>query len=389
MSNRQFQTTLAHQTFLGISSAFVLFEVLFLVLYGDKDWFAVDLLPLGVPAALLALAVAHVLLTWLEGPRGCRLFAFMLNGLPPVVYRKWILVNEDGFENSLRFGNKRVVWKAVDSVELTFFGNLLLKSRQLPGAERLKTQRSGEVDENPPFLLFKLPFGVAARSDQQAFVRLLLEENPLCTLNDRLQNQIEKDDPKGTNVVFLIVSIFYLFFFMDVGFATFDYLEILKHYYLAELNSIQEPRDPRAAKEHFDRADSLFYHPFQFSWVTHKLLDADNTKSGIIQLRAESLWDMGKRDEAVLCLKQALELPGKNFRLHLRLGRMLTDMGREKEALATLAEAVDEKREALVPRAYTFVLLATKKEPNPAAARRYFNIAMADFDDQVFEEEPS
>jgi tetratricopeptide (TPR) repeat protein len=386
---RQFHTTLAHQSFVAISSAFALFEVLFLVLFSDKDWFAVDLLPWGIPAALVALALAHFILVWLESARGCRFFAPILNGLPPVVYRKWILANEQGFQNSLRFGNKRAVWKAIDSAELTFLGNLLLRSRFVTGSEMLMQKGSRQVDQNPAFLLFKVPFGVAAKSDQQEFVRLLHSENPHCQLNSRLQKQIAKDDPKGSSVVLLIVSAFFLLFFMDVGYATFNYLEILKHYYLAELNCCQEPRDIKSAAQHFDRADLLFNHPAQFSWVTRKLIETKNTKAGIMELRADALWRMDRREQAIESLQQAGELSGKKFRIDLKLARMLTDMGKEKQALLVLGEAVEKNRDALVPRAYTIALLETKKNSNPKAARRYLDIAMQEFDDRVFGDEPN
>ena len=82
---------------------------------------------------------------------------------------------------------------------------------------------------------------------------------------------------------------------MDVGYATFNYLEVLKHYYLAELYSSQEPRDLKAAAQHFDRAELLFNHPAQFSWVTRKLLETKNTKAGITELRADALWRMDRR----------------------------------------------------------------------------------------------
>jgi tetratricopeptide (TPR) repeat protein len=388
-AERQFRTTLAHQSFVAISSAFVLFEVLFLVLYGDKDWFSVDLLPWGVPAALVALALAHLILVWLESPRGCRFFAAVLNGLPPVVYRQWILANEQGFQNSIRFGNKRAVWKAVDSAELTFFGNLLLRSRYITGSEKLKKEGRRQVDQNPAFLLFKVPFGVAAKSDQQEFVRMLRLGNPHCQLNARLQKQIAKDDPGGTSMVLLIVSVFFLAFFMDVGYATFNYLEILKHYYLAEVYCCQKPRDIKKAAEHFERADSLFNHPSQFSWVTRKLIETKNTKAGIMELRADALWRMDRRNQAIESLRRAGDLSGKKFRTDLKLARMLTDMGKEKEALGILAEAVEKNRDALVPRAYTIALLETKKNSNPKAAQRYLDIAMQEFDDQVFGDDPN
>ncbi len=386
---RQFHTTLSHQSFLAISSAFILFEVLFLFLYADKDWFAINLLPWGAPASLFALLLAHGLLQWLESPRGCQIFAPLLNGLPPVVYRRWILTNEVGFERSLRFGQKRVVWKAIDSAELTFFGNLLLRSRLVSGSATLIADGKKQVDQNPPFLLFKLPFGVAAKADQQEFVRLLQRENPQCQFNPRLQKQVAKNDPPGSSAVLLIVSVFFLAFFMDVGFATFDYLEILKHYYLAELYSTQEPRNMALAKSDFEEADSMFFHPAPFSWVTRKLLDTDNTKAGIMQLRADTLWRLGDREQALISIRKARGSTSKSFRVDLKLARMLTDMGREKEAMVVIDEAVDKSKDALVPRAYKIALLETKKNPNPVAAHRFFDIAMQEFDDKVFGEDPS
>ncbi len=390
-SERRFYTALHYQVFVLISFAFIIFEIFFLALYSDKFWFKVDLSPWGIPAALLAAAFAHFLLSWQESERGCKFFALFWRGLPPVIYRLWFLTNEKSSEKGLRLGLRRVVWRAIDQVELTFFGNLLIETRSISGPARIVEKGGGPIDLNPPLVILKAPFGVVSRACQQELIRCLEKENANCQLNSRLRKQLKKNELKGTELIMLIVSGFFLLFYLDVGFSTFNFLEILKHYYLAE-DAAMRANLPEA-QAHFERADSLFHNPCAVSWVTHKLFESNTTKSGILQVRAETLWRMNKRQEALSDLEEARVLNPKNFRLDLDLARKLTDTAKEKEALQVIDDAISHKSDALVPRSYKIALLKGKVDARTSAyssaALEFLHESMRDFDDKVFGEPPN
>jgi tetratricopeptide (TPR) repeat protein len=397
---KQFYTNLSHQLFVLISSAFLIFEFLFLILYSSNFWFAVDLLPWGVPAAILALALAHFSLMWAESRFGCEFFRPLYKGEPPISYRKWIFVSADDEAAAIaqdvsnyvstgyfRYGTKQVLWQAVDQLDLTFWGNLLIKTRTISGPSQIEQKGKETIDNNPPYLIGRIPLGVASPTDQREFIAALQEQNPYCALNARLLKQVDKKDVPGTRAVLLSVTVFFVFFFLDVGFSTFSYLEILKHYYLAE-QSARGGDQPEAAKE-FARAEHLFKEPFILSWVSRKLIQSDGTKSSIMQMRADCLWQMGKKAEALASMEDALKLSPKNFRVDLKYARMLADAGKEKEALDAITSAVSKNREALVPRLYNVAMLDTKSKPSVAMASKYLDLSLQEFDDNVFGPEPN
>lgn len=128
------RTTAMHQGYTLIGFAFLVFEMGFLLLYTNTFWFDVDLIWLGAPAAMLAMVVAHFILLWLEGPGGCRFFAFIFRRKPPLVYRRWMRLNDPEYDPGITFGERHLVWQAIDEIELTFWGNLLLSSRSLCGS---------------------------------------------------------------------------------------------------------------------------------------------------------------------------------------------------------------------------------------------------------------
>jgi tetratricopeptide (TPR) repeat protein len=399
-SGKQFYTNLSHQLFVLISFAFVIFEILFLILYSSNFWFSINLLPWGIPAALLSLALAHFALIWVESRFGCEFFRPFYKGEPPVSYRKWIFVSADDEEAALaqdvsnyvstgffRYGTKQVLWQAVDQLDLTFWGNLLVKTRSISGPSQIEHKGKETIDANPPYLVGRIPLGVASLTDQKEFIAALQEQNPYCGLNARLLKQIEKKDVPGTKAVLLCVTIFFVFFFLDVGFATFSYLEILKHFYLAE-QSARGGNQTDAAKE-FATAEHFFREPFVLSWVSRKLIQSDGTKSSIMQMRADTLWQMNKRAEALASMQEALKLSPKNFRVDLKYARMLADAGQEKEALDAITSAVSKNREALVPRLYNVAMLDTKSKPSLAMASKYLDLSLQEFDENVFGPEPN
>ena len=380
----KFSTTFAHQMFLLVSTSFLLFELTFLWFYSDRSWFGIDIIPWSVPAALVPAALAHALLQWLESPSGCAQTAFFGKGLPLAVYRRWVEVNAEGFQPGLRFGNRLAIWSAIDSAELTFFGNLLLKSRVSSGWAVLKGAKGKEKDLNPPQLIFKIPFGVASRADQMKLISILRQENSTCHLNDRLLKQVEKDEPKGSQLILNIVSVFFILFFVDVAYSTFAYLEMLKEYTLAEESA--KDKDSPGADRHFRLAEDLRLHPLPISWVTKKMFQTASTKAGVMQIRADAQWEMNQRQAAIDSMQDALEEHTKNFRAELKLARMLVDCDKLPEAYTVLDKALGKSKKAFVPRMYELALLHSKKVPGKESAGVFYDRSMKDLDEELFKD---
>jgi tetratricopeptide (TPR) repeat protein len=382
---KSFGTTLAHSIFALVTSSFVLFELIFLVLFSNKDWFAINISSCCIPIAFLAMLIAHYLLSWLESPAGCRIFSFLCHGLPPVVYRNWIKENEDGFPSGVRFGVKTALWSAIDEAQLTFFGNLRLSSRATSGPPVYRTQKGKMVDQNPPMLILKIPFGAASKADQKQLVQTLLSKNPKCQLNEKLTRDLEKPEPPGSAMVLNIVSIALVLFFTDVSYSTLSYLEMLKDYYLSKQSS-EERHDPKSAQSYFNSAEELRLHPLPISFVTQKMFRTASTKSGIMQTRAEAQWAMDKKSEAIASMRDSLEEHTKNFRAELKLARMLVETGNSAEAYRVLEAATDKAKKAFVPRLYYLALLKSKAKGSRATTKEYYDQSTETLEKELFKD---
>jgi hypothetical protein len=381
-----FSTTLSHQAFVLLSSAFCFFELIFLWLYSDRAWFSTDLILWTLPVSVFTISVVSFCLVWLETPAGCRLTGFISKGSPLAPFRRWILLNERGFEPSIRFGNRRALWSAIDRAELTFFGNLRLLSRAASGAAVMQNVRGRQRDLNPPQLIFKIPFGIASRKDQASFVETLRQQNPACELNSRLLKQLKSDDPRGSTIVLNIVSLFFLLFYVDVIFSTFSYLEILKNYTIAKETGESSTSSEIMAEKYFDLAENIRNHPLPISWVTRKIFQTDSARSGVMQVRADALWSMNKRGAAIASMRDALEVHGKNFRAELKLARMLVAMNQTKEAYEVLDKAGAKSKKAFVPKMYVLALLHQENSPGGESAQHFYDRAMKSLDDELFKD---
>ncbi len=383
VSNLYLRTTIAHQGYTLIGISFIVFECGFLILYSNQFWFNVDVVWLGVPAAIMAMAIAHLLLTWAESESGCNFFAPIWRRRPPCVYRQWLRLNEADLEPGLSFGQRHVVWKAIDQVELTLWGNLRILSRALCGADSTKAY------EKPKFFSFsratsaeeilKFPFGVGMLADQKLVVDTMRHYNPALKLNDRLTKRIDAKEVKGTVYVQQLGVIFLFVVLMDVGLSMFSYLEMLKNYYLCESASISDQTaEQNKAPRYFERAEALREHPLPVSWVSTKIMREGKVASGLFQTRAEALWAIGRKDEAISSMRKSLELSPNSFRLNLRLARLLALSGHKKEAISQLNEAMKNHESALLPRLYMLALHPVKARP------RFYKMYLRDLDDELF-----
>ena len=103
----------------------------------------------------------------------------LLKGKPPVVYRDWLV-----FENgTLTYGRYRLTWQAIDEVSLSYFGNLVFKSRALTGPPIMEKTK----DINPAIVILKVPIAPIDLKTQKEFISLLKEKCPKVKLNKQLE----------------------------------------------------------------------------------------------------------------------------------------------------------------------------------------------------------
>ncbi|HEY9732104.1 MAG TPA: tetratricopeptide repeat protein [Drouetiella sp.] len=374
------RTTLGHQGYTLIAIGFIVFELGFLTLYSNDFWFEVNVAWLGVPVALLALCVTHVFLTWVESESGCNFFSPVWKRRPPCVYRQWLRLNDTDLEPGLSFGQRHVVWRAIDEVELTFWGNLRILSRALSGAPSTREKKSKialfrPVDSEE---ILKVPFGFASAADQKLLIDAMRCHNPALKLNERLTKRLSQPDVKGTTYVQQIGAVFLFLVLMDVGFSMFSYLEMLKNYYLCEFTAVGDSRIERKLAPHFfEQAEEIRGHPLPFSWVSTKILREGKVASGLYQTRAEALWALGKKDEAIESMQKSLKL-SPSFRLNLKLARMMALNGQSKKAEEQLKMAMEEHDSALLPRLYMLALKTDSERPN------LYKGYLHDLDDDLF-----
>ncbi len=304
LESKRILTTPAHRGFTLAGTGFVFFEILFLVFYSDRFWFSWDLVGWGVPAALLMAGVAHFFLWAAESPAGCRYFGLIWKGSPPMVYWRWITLEEplgasgmnafpeaqakaiekeaetsEGTEKqdaessedkaepdnvealepitplpapykgnaAITFGNRRVLLTAIDELALTFWGNLHIRSYSLTG-KREKLGKSGQPGKTaPPELVFKIPFSVVDQPKQKLLIETIQKYRPDVVLNKRLTKRLDSNELPAASSIQLFGAAFLFWVLMDVGHSTFTYLEMLKGYHLAQF-IIRHPEDLELTK---------------------------------------------------------------------------------------------------------------------------------------------
>ena len=364
------KTSLGHRLFTLAGFSFLLFEVVFLNFYFDSSWFAVDLSQWGIPTILILVVLAHFLLKGLQSDWACRRGSWIWKGKPPISYDKWLSVNESG----ITYGIKHVRWHAIDELELSWMGNLIVRSRAI----------CGDAAQNSDIAV-KIPYAAGEQARKNELIEIMRQGKPGVALNKRLEKSINSPIVKGQVILQLVSSAIMLVVLLDVGFSSFYYLELLKNYYLAGLSAmaangdiyqVQVDEKSRAemnplvtaalarsktenlkiAQERFDRAEYMTLHPFPASWVSSKFLHASNVAAGIHQERSHVLWLLGKREEAITEAYKALEEQKKNLRMQLRLVRLLDESGKHQEAFAELTKTIENHDHSLLPQLYGLAL---------------------------------
>jgi hypothetical protein len=369
-------TNFPHRGFALIGTTLVLFEILFLILYVNSFWLAVDLIPWGIPAAVALSWLAHRLLLALESPGACWVLSPIFKRRPPIIYGRWLAFDE----TSISFGSKRVLWAIIDEASLTIFGNLVLKTRSLCGPEIVENGK----DINPADIIFKVPFGFISLQSQKYFVELLQSKRPGVVLNQRLTKQIHIPVLRGIAQVQGAAVIFLALVLMDFGYSNFRYLELIKHYYLSDKDSLSGTAS--SGLQHYEKAEDIRLHPFPVSWISRRVMSIGKIAAGIDKARSEALWDLGRKEEAVKAASQAAEQEPKSFNLRLRLARLYVALGKQDEAKKQIDKVAEDHEDSLLPRLYTLSMLLDDKQLE--SARKLFDDYMKQVDESVFATPP-
>lgn len=369
-------SSFSHRGFALIGCALVLFYILFLILYVDSFWLATNVLLWGIPAAVAMVLLAHVMLAWVESPAVCVFLAPIFKRRPPIVYRRWLTVDETG----ITFGVKRIVWDSIDEANLTMFGNLVLKSRRLCGPELIERGK----DRNPADVITKLPFSATSLESQKYFVEFLKSKRPGVILNARLNKQLAQPLLKGMSAVQGAAVVFLALVLMDFGYSQFRYLELLKEYYLTQESCLSGTSSSGA--QHYDKAEAIRLNPLPISWISRQVMNKGTIMAGIEQARSEALWALGRKQESVEAAIKAKDEAVKSFAFHLRLARLYVDLNKVAEAKQEIEAVAEDHKDALLPRLYLISMSLAKSQE--ASARELYDNYLKQLNEEVFTRHP-
>lgn len=392
------KTSISHRCYGLVKVSYGLFAVLFIYCFSDPSWFGLPISVIGLPIILLFLGIAHFILIFLESPGGVRLFAPVFKGVPPVFYRRWMEVYSGDTENdttaAVVYGLKRVRLDLIDSLELTLWGSLLLKSVSIQG--RLSEAETERVGAYQSQILARFPLGAASQADQKVLVELLKKLKPELDVNQRLQKRLDSKIVKGEELVKTLGAAFLFYVLLDLGFATSSFLEMQKHYYLSQSllrteEVLPEVKGEKArrerAEQEFDRAEKMLAGRLPISLVQRALFDHGSAACGVWQARGEALFYLGKKAEAIKSLEKAHKLYPRSLKLMIELARWKLETGDTSGCRSVLTKAIEDHGEDLLPCLY--MIAADKKENQGAdAIRKQCKEYLSGFDENVFGTEP-
>ncbi|MBX9952404.1 MAG: tetratricopeptide repeat protein [Candidatus Obscuribacterales bacterium] len=376
-------TAWGYRGFVLVSATFIIFELIFVTLYSSTSWFDTDIRYLGIPVVILLLPITHQILLSFERKLLLKIASPLRNGLPLVLYWNWLKLEE----KCLSIGLRKVAYSTIDELKLTIWGNLHIRTRALRvGAE--KADELGASREQtriePTDLIFKLPLGVVSPHFQKLFVETVQKANPEVMLNKRLKKRLAQQDISASQMVGVMGAAFLLIVLLDLGQASYTSLEVLKNYYLADLHA--RKHENAEAERCLQQGDRLIAGALPMSWIKTKFFDEGNGAAGVKIARAEALWQMDRREDAISECRNALKLSPKGFRINLRLARMLSAMGSAQEAKAEIEKAMEANKDSFLPNEY---MMALELDASGAdKARKLYDTYLKELDEEVFGEEP-
>lgn len=409
------RTSLSHRGYSLVKVSYMLFAVFFIYCFSTADWFSIDLSLFGFPIIILIIGISHFILLAFETNPATKFFKFLFKGRPVGFYRTWVKLHgvacnesenietETGDDSAttnggtyriqsenaaFSYGLKKIRLSVVSELELSIWGNLIIKSNYAQG----KADHSFEPD-----VVAKLPLGAVNQADQSQFINVIKEASPAVHLNKRLEKRLDSKIVKGEELVKSLGALFLSFVLLDLGYATGYFLEIEKHYYLSQAivrrsdfkkDVTDESERLKLAKSELDKADKMMDNRLGISIVQRALFDHGSAVGGIMQARAEALWSLGKPKEAIESLEKAHQLYPKSLKLMIELARWKYIQGDLEGCKAILEKAIKEHDEDLLPCLY---VIAADKNLNldSAEIEKKCNQYVLDLDEIVFGEEPS
>jgi tetratricopeptide (TPR) repeat protein len=383
---KEYKATIAHSGFYLVRAGVAVFGVVWLTLLCSDFWFGTHVTAYGIPAVLAALLVTHLLLLFQESTAGCAIFSFMKHGVPIIVYRRWLRINDPLCAPGIRFGNRNVAWSAIDRVDLTFWGNLVVRSSIISGEPESPNKVWNTVSKlTQQDVVLKIPFAIADYDEQTELVEMIKRMQPNVVINDRLKKRLQTKELKAATYIPLFGVAFMLIVLLDVGYSTFSYLDMLKGYYLADTAGIAH--DITKGTAEFNDAENIRLHPLPIDFVSTQFMLKPPVVGGIYDARSLALWSLGRREEAIDDVKKALKSSPKSDHLNLRLARMLVAENKDEDAQALLKKMMEYKTDSFVPQMY---VIAMKQRKSSASndARAAYNEYRTALSDDLFKDNP-
>ncbi len=338
------RTSFFHQGYTLLGRSSVVFTIILLIFYSTSFWFSCNAAHFGLLAIFSSLLMAHYLLRALESNLSCKLCSLFFKGKPPVIYRHWLKLEQ----NTFAFGIYKLLYSAIDNVSLSPFGNLVFKSTALSGP-------STNEQANPGTVVLRLPISALSLKTQQEFITLLKEKCPQARLSPSIEAILAKPVLKSTTYIHILTLAIFIAILADVGHSTFEYIELLKRYYLSQKSASEQHIDQ--AKKEYQSAEWLKAHCSRFSLVTPKLLNNSSTAAGLLESRSKALWGIGETQEALNAQIEAAKIAPKSFKINLRLARLYTQLKQTEQAKMVIDTVSERHKHALIPKLYTTCLL--------------------------------
>lgn len=397
---RQIGTSLSHKLYSLVKWAVFLYGMVFILLFANDFWFALDLFILSFALAPLVLCCAHLFLSFQECPAGCHFFCPLFFEHPFAPYKIWLSVctkggeqggNADKYVTNEGFllGNQMVPFAQLDLIELSFWGNLIFYSNSIAAP----IHQNGKVRKGQ--ILFKIPISAAPPANQRNFFEIIQERK--LKVNPRLEKLIARQNslsekPFGRLIfkleeyVPLIGACVFILIFIDFTISTCLYLDTHKHYYLSQKEARQRNFDE--AKRQFAAADSMQTKAGQmiFSPVKSALFHTGAAASRLWQARAEALYHQGHRKEAVGALAKACEFLPSNYKMSLEMARWLSKEGDKVGARDYVTRAVEANSDSMITRLLILNWLYADKKK--VQAEHMQKIYLDNLDQDLFGEEP-
>lgn len=399
MSVTRLCPSVAHRVYVVIGLAWPVFGIFFISLLCGTSWFSLNLVQLFPLFSFVSLAIGYVLAMLLESKATTRLFAFFKHGMPLLYFRHFAFVEE---EQAIKFGLRRLLLSAVDELYLTWLGTLEIRSYALSG--KFESKGGGAFEDGRAEIVAKVPLSVLDLTGQKELIELLSSKNPQVLKNKRLDERLKSPIVKGQMLIQLFGACVITFALFDVGYATCDWLTILRDYYGAQLllarPDSEEAKAFRAAaplptvsggdraiaEKLYERAEAVRSNPSPISWAYPALFRNANSASQIALIRSETLFLLGKREEAVKIMREAITKSPSGFKNQIVLARFLYEMGESKEASKLLSLVIEKHKDVLLPRIYNLALIDAK---DGAARAKLFSDYLSELDEEVFGTEPA